>query len=172
MPELEFGGVRPRVHPSAFVALNALLIGDVEIQEGASIWFGVVIRGDHSPIRIGSRTNVQDNAVIHSGHNIPTTIGSGVTVGHAAVIDGSVIGDGAVIGSGAIVLQRTTIGSGAMLAAGSVLAEGAEVPDGYLAAGSPAEVKKPLSGAAASWVARAAKSYEDLAGAYIAGRKE
>jgi carbonic anhydrase/acetyltransferase-like protein (isoleucine patch superfamily) len=166
VPEFEFGGVRPRIHPDAFVAPTAVLIGDVEIESGASIWFGVVIRGDHSLIRIGSGSNVQDNSVIHSGHEIPTVIGAGVTIGHGAVLDGCLVGDGAVVGVGAIALQRSRIGASAMLAAGSLLAEGAEVPPGYLAAGSPAQVKKALSGAAADWVGRAAQHYIELAAAY------
>ena len=142
MPEFELDGRRPRVHPDAYVAPTAILIGDVEVQAGASVWFGAVLRGDESQIVIGEGSNVQDNSMIHCSHQMPTILGRNVTVGHLACLEGCVVEDGALVGSGAIMLQRSRLGPGAMLAAGSVLAEGKEVPAGQLAAGVPAEVKK------------------------------
>ncbi|HEY4024911.1 MAG TPA: gamma carbonic anhydrase family protein [Candidatus Dormibacteraeota bacterium] len=160
MPEFELDGRRPRIHPDAFVAPTATLIGDVEVGPDASVWFGVVLRGDASTIVIGAGSNVQDNAVIHCSEGLPTVIGENVTIGHLACLEGCVVEDGAVVGVGAIMLQRSRLGAGAMLAAGAVLPEGREVPPGHLAAGIPAEVKKPLSGSSASWVTRAALHYQ------------
>ena len=169
MPSFEFEGKRPRVHPEAWVAPTAVLIGDVEVGAGASIWFGVVIRGDESSITIGQGTNVQDNVVIHCSRNLPTVIGADVTVGHLACMEACIVEDGAVVGIGAVMLQRTRLGERAMLAAGSVLPEGQEVPAGHLAAGTPAQVKKELSGSSASWVERTARHYRQAGEAYRAG---
>jgi carbonic anhydrase/acetyltransferase-like protein (isoleucine patch superfamily) len=161
MPEFELDGIRPRVHPDAFVAPTAVLVGDVEIGAGASVWFGAVLRGDQAAIVIGAGTNVQDNVVVHCAEGLPTRIGENVTIGHMACLEGCVVEDHAVIGMGSIMLQRSRLGAGAMLAAGAVLAEGREVPAGHLAAGVPAEVKKPLSGSSAAWVTHAAGHYQE-----------
>src|SRR5947208_2910512 len=115
MPEFEFEGRRPRVHSEAWVAPTAVLIGDVEVEAGASIWFGAVLRGDESSISVGSGTNVQDNAVIHCTRDLATRIGSGVTIGHLACLEGCTVEDGAVVGIGAVMLQRTRLGERAML---------------------------------------------------------
>jgi carbonic anhydrase/acetyltransferase-like protein (isoleucine patch superfamily) len=169
VPVFDLDGKRPRVHPTAFVAPTAAVIGDVEIGARASVWFGAVLRGDQEPIRIGEGTNVQDNAVIHCAHDLPTTVGRGVTVGHCACIEGCVVEDGAVVGMGATMLQRSRLGAGAMLAAGAVLPEGGEVPPGHLAAGVPAVVRKALSGSSADWVRRSALRYEANAQRYRSG---
>ena len=163
MPEYELGGKRPRVHPDAYVAPTAVLIGDVVVEAHASIWFGVVLRGDESTITIGEGSNVQDNAVIHCSHDLPTVLERNVTVGHLACLEGCVVEEGALVGTGSIMLQRSRLGRGALLAAGSVLGEGREVPAGHLAAGVPAEVKKELSGSSADWVTRPAKHYRENA---------
>jgi carbonic anhydrase/acetyltransferase-like protein (isoleucine patch superfamily) len=159
MPEFELGGRRPRVHPDAYVAPTAVLIGDVELGPGASVWFGVVLRGDEARITIGAGSNVQDNVVIHCSRELPTVIGENVTIGHMACLEGCMVEDGALVGTGAIMLQRSRLGAGAMLAAGALLQEGGEVPSGQLAAGVPAVVKKPLSGSSAGWLERAAVHY-------------
>lgn len=169
MPEYELDGRRPRVHPDAFVAPTAVLVGDVEVGPGASIWFNVVLRGDESRIVIGAGSNVQDNAVIHCAADLPTVVGENVTIGHQALLEGCVVEDGAVVGMGSIMLQRTRLGAGSMLAAGAVLTEGREVPPGHLAAGIPAEVKKPLSGSSASWVTRTAEHYLESGRRYRKG---
>src|SRR4030081_1142641 len=142
MPEFELGGKRPRVHPDAYVAPTAVLIGDVELGPGASVWFGAVLRGDASTITIGAGSNVQDNVVVHCSRELPTVVGRDVTIGHQACLEGCTVDDGAVVGTGAIMLQRSRLGARAMLAAGAVLAEGMEVPPAHLAAGVPAAVKK------------------------------
>jgi carbonic anhydrase/acetyltransferase-like protein (isoleucine patch superfamily) len=163
MPEFELGGKRPRVHPDAYVAPTAVLIGDVELGPRASVWFGAVLRGDEDSISIGEGSNVQDNAVIHCSEGLPTVVGRGVTIGHMACLEGCTVEDGALVGTGSIMLQRSRLGSGSLLAAGAVLAEGAQVPPGHLAAGVPARVKKPLSGSSASWVQRPAEHYRENA---------
>src|ERR1700730_2445396 len=166
MPEFELGGKRPRVHPDAYVAPTAVLIGDVELGPGASVWFGAVLRGDASSISIGAGSNVQDNAVIHCSEGLPTVVGRDVTIGHKACLEGCTVEDGALVGTGSIMLQRSRLGAGSLLAAGAVLAEGAQVPPGHLAAGVPATVKKPLSGSSARWVGITAQHYRDRAIAY------
>lgn len=169
MPEYELDGRRPRVHRDAFVAPTAVLIGDVEVGPGASIWFGVVLRGDESTIVVGAGANIQDNSVVHCAEGLPTVIGENVTVGHQALLEGCVVEEGAVVGMGAIMLQRSRLGAGSMLAAGGVLPEGREVPPGHLAAGVPAEVKKALSGSSASWVSRTAEHYQKKGRRYRKG---
>jgi len=163
MPEFELDGKRPNVHPDAFVAPTAALIGDVQIGPNASVWFGAVLRGDEARVVVGAGTNVQDNAVLHCAAELPTVVGENVTIGHNACLEGCVVEDEAVVGMGSIMLQRSRLGSGAMLAAGAVLPEGREVPGGHLAAGMPADVKKPLSGSSARWVTRTAEHYQESA---------
>ena len=108
---IELDGKTPQVADDAFIAPTAVLIGDVTVHAGASIWFGAVLRGDNSAIVIGAGSNVQDNCVIHCAEELPTIVGENVTVGHMAMLEGCVIGDGALIGMGAIVLQRATVGA-------------------------------------------------------------
>jgi carbonic anhydrase/acetyltransferase-like protein (isoleucine patch superfamily) len=125
---IEYKGKTPTVHPSAFVAPTAVLIGDVEVGEEASIWFGTVVRGDNGPIRIGARANVQDNAVLHVSENNKTIIGEDVTIGHCAVLEDCTIERGALIGTNATVLNGATVGARSLIAAGSVVAAGANIP--------------------------------------------
>jgi carbonic anhydrase/acetyltransferase-like protein (isoleucine patch superfamily) len=166
--EFEFDGRRPRVHPDAYIAPTAVLIGDVEVGARASVWFGAVLRGDEGGIRVGDGANVQDNAVIHCAKDLPTVIESNVTIGHSALLEGCVVETGAVVGMGATMLQRSRLGAGSMLAAGALLGEGKTIPAGHLAAGVPASVKKPLAGSAEEWVRTAAQHYRDRAVAYRA----
>lgn len=169
MPEYELDGKRPRVHPEAWVAPTAVLIGDVVVGAGASIWFGAVLRGDAATITIGAGTNIQDNAVIHCSADLPTVLEDDVTVGHGACLEGCLVETGSLVGTGAIMLQRSRLGRGALLAAGAVLAEGQEIPAGHLAAGVPAEVKKELSGSSADWVTHPARHYQENARRFRAG---
>jgi carbonic anhydrase/acetyltransferase-like protein (isoleucine patch superfamily) len=162
LPLIEFRGRLPRVHPDAFVAPTATLIGEVEVGPGASIWFGAVLRADMAPIRIGEGSNVQDNAVIHVAQDLPTEVGRNVTIGHGAVMEGCVLEEGSLAGMGSILLQRSRLGAGSILAAGGVLAEGAEVPAGHLAAGVPAKVKRALTEGQAGRLAGAAAHYRGL----------
>ena len=166
--EFEFEGRRPKVHPDAYIAPTAVLIGEVEVGAGASVWFGAVLRGDEAAIRVGDGANVQDNAVIHCAHDLPTVIEHDASVGHSAQLEGCVVETGAVVGMGATMLQRSRLGAGSMLAAGALLGEGQSVPPGYMAAGVPATVKKALDGSSGSWVGTTAQHYRDRAIRYRA----
>jgi carbonic anhydrase/acetyltransferase-like protein (isoleucine patch superfamily) len=166
--EFDLGGKRPKVHPDAYIAPTAVLIGEVEIGAGASVWFGAVLRGDEAAISVGEGANIQDNVVIHCAHEMPTEIGPNATVGHAAQLEGCIVEEGAVVGMGATMLQRSKLGAGSMLAAGAVLGEGMAVPPGHMAAGVPATVKKPLDGSSSNWVRISAQHYRDRAVAYRA----
>jgi carbonic anhydrase/acetyltransferase-like protein (isoleucine patch superfamily) len=150
---ITFGGKTPRIHPQAFVAPGARLIGDVEIGPEASIWYNCVLRGDVNRISVGARTNIQDGSVIHvdspkagdeSGH--PTIIGEEVLIGHLAMVHGCVLHDRAFVGLGAIVMDGCEIEGGAMLAAGAMLTPGKRIPAGQLWAGRPAKYVRDLSG--------------------------
>lgn len=160
MPLYDLDGKRPQVHPDAYIAPTAVLIGDVRVAAGASVWFGAVLRGDDSYIEVGEGTNVQDGVVIHCSRDLPTILGRNVSVGHLACIEGCRVEDGSLVGTGSIMLQRSHLGPGSVLAAGSVAAEGFDLPAGHLAAGVPAVVKKPLSGSSADWVGRPAAHYQ------------
>lgn len=159
---IALGDRQPRVAEDAYVAPTAVLIGDVVVEPGASIWFGAVLRADFNRIIVGRGSCVQDNAVIHTAGEGPTEIGPNVTVGHMAVLEGCVIEEGALIGMGAIVLPGARVGRRAIVAAGAVVKEGDGIPPEVLAAGVPAQVKKNLSGSAAQWVERAARDYQGL----------
>ena len=169
--EFEFGGRRPKVHPDAYIAPTAVLIGDVAVEKAASIWFGAVLRGDESRITIGEGANVQDNAVIHCAEDLPTVIEKNASIGHSAQLEGCVVEQGALVEMGATMLQRSRLGAGSMLAAGAVLQEGKHIPPGHMAAGVPASVKKPLDGSSNHWVGTTAQHYRDRATRYRAELK-
>ena len=165
---VEYKGKRPKVHPSAFVAPTAVLIGDVEVGAESSIWFGAVLRGDNGPIRIGARTSIQDNSVVHVSESGKTLVGDDVTVGHCAVMEDCDIKNHALIGSNATLLNGCIIGEGSLIAAGSVVGERAEIPPHVVAAGAPDKVKKAIDGVSAFWVAGAAEEYVKLSRSYLA----
>ncbi len=146
MPLYEFDGHRPKVHPTAFVAPTATLIGDVTIHAGASIWYGAVLRADCAPIVIGENTNVQDNSVLHSSPQSTMTIGRDCTIGHQVMFHGNSIGDRSLIGNGAVVLEWVTVGAGSIVAAQSLVPNKMDVPDGKVASGTPARIKGDVDG--------------------------
>ena len=170
MPILPYAGIHPRIHPTAFIAPGATVIGNVTVEEEASVWFGAVIRGDEPEheIRIGARTSIQDNVVVHVSRQGATLIGPDVTVGHGAILESCVVGQGALIGMNAVVLQRASVGAAALVAAGAVVGSGAEIPPRTLAVGSPARVKKELEGESLRWVATSAAHYVELSRSYLA----
>lgn len=141
----EFDGVAPRISDSAWVAGSAQVMGNVELADDASVWFGVVIRGDTEIIRIGRRTNIQDLSVLHADVGMPLTVGDDVTVGHQVMLHGCTIGDGSLIGIGAVVLNGAKIGKGCLVGAGSLVTEGKEFPDGSMILGSPAKIVRQLT---------------------------
>src|SRR3972149_2783918 len=157
----------PKTAPGGFIAPTAVVIGNVEIAEEASVWFGAVLRGDHGRIVVGRGSNVQDNATLHAPIGGETIIGEDVTIGHGAVLEGCVGERGVVVGTNAVVLHGATIGEGSMIAAGSVVGEGMTVPPRTLAAGVPAKIKKELDGSSMQWVEMAAGEYHELAQSYL-----
>lgn len=138
-------GISPRIHPSAFVADGAHIIGNVEVAKDASIWFNCILRGDINSIYIGERSNIQDGSIFHVTEALPVHIGNDVTVGHGAIVHGCRVEDGSLIGMGAVVLDRARIGKQALVAAGAVVREGFVVPDGMLVGGVPAKILRTLS---------------------------
>ena len=141
----ELSGVRPTFGRDVFVADNAAVIGDVVLGDEASVWFGVVLRGDYFPIRVGARTNIQDNSVVHiTAGSAKTTIGDDVTVGHSAIIHGCTVGDRCLIGMGSTILDNAVVGEGSLVAAGSLVTPGTVIPPGSFAVGRPAKVLRPV----------------------------
>jgi len=155
----ELDGKAPQLGPGAWVADNAQVIGNVELGSDASVWFGVVVRGDNDPIRIGRNSNIQDLAVLHSDKGVPLTIGEHVTVGHQAMLHGCTVGDGSLIGIQAVVLNGAKIGRGCIVGAGSVVTEGKEFPDYSLILGSPAKVVRTLDRERADGLVTSALNY-------------
>lgn len=146
---ISFQGKTPKIHPDAWVAPTATIIGDVEIGPDSSIWYGCVLRGDVNRIRIGARTNIQDNSVLHVDADAPCILGDDVTVGHMALVHGTTVGDGTLIGMKSSLLSRSSVGKRALVAAGSVVLEGQEVPEQALVAGVPAKLRRTLDDAQA-----------------------
>ena len=144
---MEYAGNRPVIGRNVYIAPTAVIVGDVVIGDGASVWFGAVIRGDLAPIRIGRDTNVQDNCTLHVDLDVPAVVGSGVTIGHNAVVHGCTVEDGCLIGINAVVLNHARIRCGSIVAAGSVVREGDVVGPNHLVAGVPAVFKRDLSAA-------------------------
>jgi carbonic anhydrase/acetyltransferase-like protein (isoleucine patch superfamily) len=130
---------------SVFVAPNATIIGSVVLEAGCSVWFNAVIRGDNDLITVGSESNVQDGAVLHTDPGVPLNVGRRVTIGHAAMLHGCSVGDGSLIGIQATVLNRAKIGSHCIVGAGALIAEGKEIPPESLVLGVPARVKRTLT---------------------------
>lgn len=156
---LSVGGATPQLHESAFVAAGARVIGDVTLEEGASIWYNAVVRGDSAPIRLGAGSNLQDNVSVHVDAGAPVVIGADVSVGHNAVVHGCTIGDGTLIGMGSVVLSGARIGAGCLVAGGAVVLEGADIPDGSLVAGVPAKVRRALTDEERAAILRNAQTY-------------
>jgi carbonic anhydrase/acetyltransferase-like protein (isoleucine patch superfamily) len=154
----------PVVHPEAWVAATAVVIGEVRLEAGASLWPTAVARADLCPIVVGEGSNVQDGAVLHGDPGQPVLIGADVTIGHRAVIHGATLEDGCLIGIGAVVLNGVTVGTGALVAAGSVVTR--DVPPGTLVMGAPAQVKRELGPEAIEGQRQHARRYRQLAMAH------
>lgn len=166
MQLIEYQGKKPVVAEGVFIAPGAFLIGDVTVEEGSSIWFGAVLRGDFGKIIVGKNTSIQDNVVMHGLPGGETRVGSNVTVAHGAVLHNCRVEDGAVIGMNAVLLDNSVVGEQAMVAAGSVVSAGANMPARHLVAGVPAAPKKEISGEALNWVKQSAAAYTYLARSY------
>jgi carbonic anhydrase/acetyltransferase-like protein (isoleucine patch superfamily) len=145
MPLYPYRGVWPTVAEDAFIAPTAVLIGDVTVEAGASVWFGAVIRGDIAPIRIGARSNVQDNCVLHADEGIPCEIGPDCTLGHGAIVHGAKIADHVLVGMRATVLNSAEVGAECILAAGTVIPEGKRIQPSHLVMGVPGKVVRAIT---------------------------
>lgn len=160
--------MKPVIHETAFVADNATVRGNVTIGEGAGIYFGAVLRAETDPITIGPGSNIQDNCVLHADPGFPTSVGRDCTVGHAAILHGCTIGDNTLIGMGAILLNGARVGRDCIVGAGALVPQGMEIPDGSLAFGSPAKVRRAMTTeeiesnrAAAAFYCREAEEYAE-----------
>jgi carbonic anhydrase/acetyltransferase-like protein (isoleucine patch superfamily) len=164
VPLFAFEGRAPQVHPDAFVAPTATLVGSVTVEAGASVWYNAVLRADYSPVVVRAGANVQDGAVLHAPPNLTVEVGPGATVAHLCVVHGAVLGEECLVANGAVVLDGATVGSRALVAAGSLVPANMNVPDGFLVAGVPAQVKRPVEGSPAEmWVKLNPSAYADLA---------
>jgi carbonic anhydrase/acetyltransferase-like protein (isoleucine patch superfamily) len=161
---------RLSVHPEAWVAPGAVLVGEVSLGARASVWYGCVLRGDLEPIEVGDESNVQDGTVVHVDRGFPTRIGRRVTVGHRCVVHGCTIEDGALIGMGSVLLSGSRVGAGALVAAGAVVLEGFEIPAGVVAAGVPARLRGPVPEGLRARLSHGADSYVASAREYRSGR--
>jgi carbonic anhydrase/acetyltransferase-like protein (isoleucine patch superfamily) len=162
-------GRSPRIDASAYVVSSAIVVGDVVVGAESSVWFNAVVRGDIEAIRIGARSNVQDNATLHVvGGRFGTTLGDGVTVGHNAIVHGCTVEDGALVGMGAIVLDGAVVGAESLVGAGALVAPGTVIPPRSLVLGSPARVLRPLSADELERIRSSAASYVEYAKRYRA----
>lgn len=137
--------VVPKIGKEVFIAPGAMVVGDVTLEDGVSVWYQSTVRGDDAPIFIGKNSNVQDNAVLHVDEGISLRIGEGTTIGHAAILHGCDIGDNTLVGMGAIVLNGAKIGNNCIIAAGALITQNKEIPDGSLVMGSPGKVVRKLT---------------------------
>ncbi|MFO7554551.1 MAG: gamma carbonic anhydrase family protein [Desulfobacterales bacterium] len=168
---LEYKNRKPTIGKNVFIAPTAMVIGDVEIQDNASIWYGTVLRGDLAPITVGKSTNIQDNCTIHTDDDKPAVIGDNVTVGHNAVVHGCIIEDFCLIGINSVVLSDAWIKTGSVVAAGSVVKHGQVVGPYHLVAGIPAELKKELPETTVKKRKKTAEHYIELAQEHMAIKK-
>ena len=165
---IPFDNKSPLVHPTAFVAENAMVIGDVEIGEDSSVWFGSVIRGDVNYIRIGARTNIQDHTIIHVNTGThPTILEDEITVGHRVTLHGCYVESGCLVGIGSIILDGVRIGNQSLIAAGSLLTPNTQIPPRSLVMGAPAKVKRALTDDELANISRNWQSYVDLKNKYV-----
>ena len=170
---LPYRGKYPVIAETAFIAQNAVVTGDVEIGPDSGIWFGCVMRGDVHHIRVGARTNIQDNAVVHITHETAaTTIGDDVTVGHGAIVHGATVGNLCLIGMGAIVLDGAVIGEGSFIAAGALVTPGTILPARSFVIGRPGKVVRQVDDALYAWLAESASNYVRYAREFHVGCKK
>lgn len=168
-----YSGKFPRSGERVFVASDAILVGDVELADDVSVWYGAVLRADLKPIRIGARSNLQDGVVIHVDEpDFPALVGEDVTVGHGAILHGCRIERGALVGMHATVLNLAVVGPEAMVAAGALVPPGMVIPARTLAAGVPAKLRRELTDEEVAHVRRGVQVYLDLKARYLAADDE
>lgn len=168
----ELDGVSPRLHESSWVADSAQVMGNVVLEQDASVWFGATLRGDTETITVGRGSNIQDGSVLHADVGYPLTVGQNVTVGHMVMLHGCTIGDESLVGIGAVVLNGARIGRNCIVAAGALVTEGKSFPDGSMIMGSPAKVVQELGPEQIEGVRRSALHYVENATRYRAGLKK
>jgi carbonic anhydrase/acetyltransferase-like protein (isoleucine patch superfamily) len=159
-----------RIHPTAFIAPTAAVMGEVTLDEESSVWYGSVIRGDMAPISIGAQTNIQDGTIVHVDEGVPCTIGRRVGVGHRVILHGCIVEDDCLIGMGSVLLNEVHIGSGSVVAAGAVVPEGMQVPPRSLVMGVPARIVRAVDERLALRIAETWSHYVGQARAHRAGR--
>ncbi|MDO6522111.1 gamma carbonic anhydrase family protein [Shimia thalassica] len=169
MPIYQLDGVSPDIAEDSWVAPDANVIGNVRIEEGASVWFGCTIRGDNETIVIGKGSNVQENTVMHTDPGCPLTIGERCTIGHKAMLHGCTIGENSLIGMGATVLNGAKIGKNCLIGAGALVTEGKVIPDGSLVMGAPGKVVRTLDEAAINGLRGSALHYQQNMRRFRAG---
>jgi carbonic anhydrase/acetyltransferase-like protein (isoleucine patch superfamily) len=162
----------PRIADTAWVADSAQVIGNVELADDASVWFGVIMRGDNEPMRVGRGSNIQDGSMVHSDPGFPVTPGENVTIGHHVMLHGCTIGDGSLIGIKSVVMNGAKIGRNCLVGAGSLVTEGKEFPDGSMIMGAPAKVVRELTPEQIAGLQRAAAHYVANAQRFRAGLKK
>ncbi|NIZ12260.1 gamma carbonic anhydrase family protein [Phaeobacter sp. HF9A] len=155
------GDHRPQIHPDTWVAPDANLIGQVVLEEGASVWFGVTIRADHEEIRVGRGSNVQENVVMHIDAGYPLSIGENCTIGHKVMLHGCTIGENSLIGMGATILNGATIGKNCLIGAGALITENKVIPDNSLVMGAPGKVVREVDAALEAKLAASALHYQE-----------
>jgi carbonic anhydrase/acetyltransferase-like protein (isoleucine patch superfamily) len=160
----------PRIHPTAYIAPTAAVMGQVTLEEESSVWYGAVVRGDMAPVVIGAQTNLQDGAIVHVDDGMPCMIGRRVGVGHRAILHGCVIEDECLIGMGAVVLNEARVGAGSVIAAGAVIPESMRIPPGSLVMGVPGRIVRPVSPALSERVTATWSHYVELAREHRSGR--
>lgn len=170
MPEIEYNGQAPQAAAAAFVAPTAVLAGDVILEEGSSVWYGAVLRADTGRIRVGKDSNVQDNAVLHTGPDLDVVIGNRVSIGHSAVVHGCTVGDDCLIGMHATVLNGAVLGQGSLIAAGALVTENTVIPPHSLVMGVPGKVRGTVTPEKAAELIHNVREYCDLAGAHARAR--
>lgn len=158
----DFNNITPKIHETAFVAPNSVVIGDVVLGENTTIWYNAVLRGDIDKIVVGDNTNIQEGCILHCKEGSDIKIGSHVTIGHGAILHSCQIGNNTLVGMGAIVLDGSEIGNNCLIAAGSVVTSRSKIPDGSLLVGSPAKVKRELSEQEISDIKNNANEYINL----------
>jgi len=159
-----------KIHPTAFIASTAAVMGDVTLGEESSVWYHAVLRGDMAPIVVGAQTNIQDGCILHVDTGVPCIVGSRVGVGHRVILHGCTVGDDCLIAMGSVLLNRVTVGAGSVVAAGAVVPEGMEVPPGSLVMGVPGRIVRQVDATLAQRIAVTWKHYVKEARAHRAGR--
>lgn len=167
MPRYSYKGKNPTIGKNCYVAPTATLIGDVTIEDGASVWFGAVLRGDVAPIKVGRNSNIQDCTVIHGESGCPVTIGEDVTVGHSAIIHACTVGDRVLVGMGAVLLSRCRIGEDTIIGARALVTEEVDIPPGSLAVGMPGRVRRHLTDQEREHIMVSAQHYMEYSRQYL-----